>query len=489
MTANASDTSSAGLMLGTDNAWMVNGQFPYIFENPAVLGKFKNTAYFESGLTTADNATGCIVLGLGAVTLAMPMGRAADVYGTTWLQTPSTVPLSLYNTTSATSAIPAVARTQTAYGAAATAFDLKAQTYAGASVAKINKNDFGFITSFDAGPLAIGVIFAWASATNNHENEISLAASLPVSREERVHFNNNQMIFKLGAEYKVSDSTSIGVDAAYVKYGINNHYTSTDTTAPTDSAWDYKYATDGAGDINIGANIAIGLSEKKTLHINIHDTIINHSTKYTAEESAAGVVTLSGEDTYSRKGNKLTVGFSDETRVTKDIVLYVGFMLSTISLTTKYDSHNTLAGVANPNLANPIDKKYNSLEIPAYLGVEAKLSENWTGRFGARQYFYQKPLLTATYTGANTSETVDTNDTNAANATTATSKYKANREEAATTSLSLGLSYQMGNVAVDWLVNVNLFVNGPYFISGSSNTFATQIAATLNYDSLVGGKK
>jgi len=114
------------------------------------------------------------------------------------------------------------------------------------------------------------------------------------------------------------------------------------------------------------------------------------------------------------------------------------------------------------------------------MGLEAQMSENWTGRFGLTHVMYDPT----------------TNDEEST-AGTSSSSDSMNLNEAAETSLHLGLSYKLGNFRIDWLANVDLFVRGPDFITGNSTErlgtgqddistpIATALAVTYNFDSLL----
>ena len=122
----------------------------------------------------------------------------------------------------------------------------------------------------------------------------------------------------------------------------------------------------------------------------------------------------------------------------------------------------------------------NSITIPVIIGMEAYHNENWTSRYGIVQKIYQ-PI---TNTGKNiTGQGSNENPTD----------YNGN--SSSTTDLFAGITYRRDNFSFDWLLNMNLFVAGPYLVSGKTATgnsiplaFSTAIAATYSYDSLISGK-
>jgi hypothetical protein len=97
--------------------------------------------------------------------------------------------------------------------------------------------------------------------------------------------------------------------------------------------------------------------------------------------------------------------------------------------------------------------------VPLIVGLEAKLSENWKGRFGVKQTIYQ-PL---TNEGESTS-----------NSGTEKTPASVSETSSAQTVFNIGLSYKLGYFTFDWLANIELFTVGPYFVSGMAWTSQTQ---------------
>lgn len=489
MSANATETRDLGLAISEGNSFMIDGTWHNVFVNPASFGKFKNTAYFESDGT--DHQGGLIVA-FGNLTFSMPMGIKADPTGNVW-GTGSALAMNNVTDPGGAFGFTPMATTSSTNLLSAT-YNLIAQSYTGdTDPAKIDKQDIGFLTSYDAGPLSIGIIFAFATASASHAVDSPLVGpgyggAYSVVAKDKVSLLNSQYTIKVGAEYRISDSMKVGVDLAYVAYVLKNKYSRTGATAAPLPVSDYNYERaykgDGAGDMAFGATFSMALSEKSKLHLDIHDKVINHSTKATDEytNNITPTASTSYVDKYSRKANILEFGISDEINLSKDTLVYSGFLFTNTACKFHFTSENKTANATILYNQHPVRYNSNGFTIEGVVGAESKLSENWTGRFGVTQMIYEAQpanntdLFKGTKNGDTDAEYANTRITN-------------KMEKGSTTDLAIGLSYTMGNVTVDWLGNVQLLIDGPNFISNATNAWSTMVAATLNFDSLISGKK
>ena len=117
----------------------------------------------------------------------------------------------------------------------------------------------------------------------------------------------------------------------------------------------------------------------------------------------------------------------------------------------------------------------SSIRIPLIMGMEAKISESWTARFSLAHQIYDPSY-----------ESSDNTLNSGLNKTS----YASNEDDSADTELNIGLSYKLGNFRFDWLANIDIFIEGPYILSGkispttgeASTPVSTAFAVTYLFD-------
>lgn len=124
------------------------------------------------------------------------------------------------------------------------------------------------------------------------------------------------------------------------------------------------------------------------------------------------------------ESSNMFLGVSDEMTLTKSTTVYAGALFSK----------------GSENMGSAVD----TMKLKVAGGISTSLTDSLSLRFGANRVWYD-----------NTSYT----------------RYDQTKEDP-TTNCTMGLGYKIGNVDFDWQVQYGLFANGPYLISGKTQTSA-----------------
>ncbi|MDH5718589.1 MAG: hypothetical protein OEZ22_13265 [Spirochaetia bacterium] len=412
---SATRTRAAGMGLasideGGSNAWAVDGLQPYIYDNPAALGGFKNTAFFEASNGLWDNFGGIIINPMGEISVGLFSGIPAAVEGFA-----DPIGGSGNWVTDATIAAGAGALNQP--------LSASGNTY--------DDRSFGFLAHMPMGKMNLGFGLDYTGAGQVVDDGVTPSKTELSQSETTVRLGFNM---EMGGMIK-----SIDAGLAYSMLGVENTATSGSNTV--------SVKADSGSIINFHARANMGLNEKNLIHI-----LLSYNS-----EAAKFVYTDPAPNTASNEldGSTIGIGVSDEIKVSSDAIVFVGFKLEMVSGTsTRVDVGGTTAA-----------SEFSGTVIPFFIGAEGMISENWTGRFGLSHNIMEsyevKPDTTVAITQT--------------------------RSEGSDAELSVGLSYAVGNFTFDWLGNVDVFRDGPDFVSGISNPWSTSFAATFNFGE--GGKK
>jgi hypothetical protein len=138
--------------------------------------------------------------------------------------------------------------------------------------------------------------------------------------------------------------------------------------------------------------------------------------------------------------NLYTLGLSDEMTFNKSTTLYAGANLS-------FNSNEA----GSPKVTT----EYTSIKVSA--GVDTAITDNLNLRFGVNRIWSY-------------------------NTTVDKPKSETDTEQGGN-NFTIGLGYKIGNVDLDWQLAKELFINGPYFISGGSPLTSANFEATYHFES------
>lgn len=482
ITASAGSTRDMGMGL-FEYPWFIDGLQTYIYENPSMLGEFKDIAYAErTGLRDGQNMGGVIYNPVGKFTFALLFGY--PVNNTVWNseETGSLFHIDTYEAKSRAVAVTSQGQTLAPYQSEmldGTIIDLSdpedasAPITAGASAGttspelreQLNQRNFNAILAYDFGSFLLGLNFGYATSWNNNTDSDSA-----LKANEEYNLINSEYSAVAGASVKLSDFVSIDFTGNLVMYTLDNNYTRSEPGIETDMA----YKSSGAMDYGGSARINYKMTAEHLMHFNIRYSMLNRSSEGSLKikDNNTPGNNVNATDTFDRTGQVIEAGVSDEFKLPKNIKAFLGFNVRYESFKNDYSGDDAITP------ANNVDKyssEYNTITLPLIVGMEAQLTEKWQARFGLVQSLY-KPVTNK-----------GTNIVGQGSSKQPTSTSEVSSSE---TDLSVGLSYNISNFTIDWLANVDLFTTGPYFVSGKGttsqpNSMAMAFAATYHFHGIL----
>lgn len=447
--------------------WFVDGLQSYIYENPAYLDRFKERAYAERiGIEEGRNQGGIIFNPAGKVTLGFHFGVPVDtnmwnttnVDGLFHVDTYSIHAKSKYNHSVEVaqalqgyqvelldrSIIDLKDPVDASYpvGSSALAADISPDLRE-----QLGQNNFSAMFSYNLGRFIIGADFGYATSWRNNTAGSSGA-------KEEYNLVNTEYSAKVGAMIQVNTQVSVDVVGNINIYSLDNNV----SQAKTNINIDASYGTKGAMDFGGSARVNYQMTTKHKMHFNVGYSMLNRTTEGSMKivDLANSANNVDASDTFERTGQIIQIGVSDEYAIDNNVRAFMGFNTMMETMTNNYYGDDKIV------VANNVDKyskEYSAIKVPLIVGMEAKLTENWRGRFGVLQTIYQ-PL-------SNEGKSITSQGAT-------TTPASVNEISSAETAFSMGLSYKLNNFTFDWLANIELFTVGPNFISGKAWTSQQQ---------------
>ena len=483
----ASTTADKGLGL-YEYSWFIDGVESYVFENPYYMSKYKNTAFAERiGTVDGINVGGIYFSPMQWLTVGLNLGNPVSnsVWNTTdreslfnvdnyslkgidskskhstSLQSFGGYQAEMLNGNIINLADPVNGSTSVVSTTNGVASTLAAPTLR----SSLNQQNANLAGAFDFGGWGCGLNFGYATSWANKRT-----GDATTSSSDEYDFVNTQYSTALGGFVKFNSKVSMDLGASWVMYQLSNMYKKKTPGVNTKMTYD----ANGAMDFGGNARINYQMTDNHRVHFNLKYQYLNRSTKGTMTITGRTLDTdnVNGKDTFSRTGQDIQFGVSDEFNIAQDVKAFVGFSSEYEMFSNKYSGKD---GIAAGNNLDKYSRSSTIIRVPLIIGMEMKLSENWTGRFGLVQTIYQ-PI---TDSGKNITNMGSTNipSTFSDNSTSATA-------------LNIGVGYKLGNLTFDWLASVDMLVTGPNVVSGKiwsksdPTPMALAFAVTYNFDGL-----
>jgi hypothetical protein len=484
--AFATSTRDKGMGL-YENPWMMDGLQSYIYDNPSYMDRYKNMAFFERiGVVSGQSMGGIFYSPQSGMTIGVHFGSPLD--STVWNSTDKE---GLFNkdTYAAKAKNRPVftgppANTYTGYYQAQMLSDTppsgryidisdpdgNAVSTSTESYRKsMDQRNISVMFSYNTAVWSAGAIFGYSTSWVDKKNSFDSIGG----REEYI-FRNSEYDIVIGGVYVISRKMDVDASLKGNFYVMGNTY---DATTPTMNT-EMVYRTKGAMDVGGSARLNMEITAQQKIHVRVAYTYMDRSTYgrfgYLDDNPIDGNFTLA-KDTFTRSGQLVNLGVSDEFKFSKDLTAFIGMNIAYKTFSNDYSGENH-----DPS-ASDNDKytcKFMSIQVPIIAGLETKMTENWTVRFAIASLISQ-PIQQS---GSNITDSVT--------GTPKTSPSSRNENSGAQTTLNVGLSYRLGNFSFDWLGNIDLFVIGPYLVSGKAwknddNTaMSMAFAATYHFDAV-----
>ncbi len=477
----ASTTRDQGLGLG-NYSWGIDNLQGYIYENPAYLDNYKDIAFFEhSGLSDGLNMGGVFYSPVRGFTFGLHFGYPVSNQVWNSKDKESLFHIDTYSMKGVSVVPYSTTPLQNFLGYQAALLengeiidltdpvdgDYPVGTTAGtAKRNSLTQRNLSAIFSYVFDNWGVGASFGYATSwTDKKTGDVT-------GYYDEYKFINTEYSSTLGGYFNFS--SILGLDAAVgcKLYGLENTYNK--RLQGVDTSMSYK--SSGAMDINASAQLKYSVTPVHKFHIRTAYQFLNRSTagKMRIDNLNNTAYNVNAKDTFDRKGQIIELGFIDEIKLSPTVKAFMGFNTEYETFSNKYSGKDAIT------LANNMDKydsKKTTVTLPLLVGLEAAMSENWTGRFGLSQVVY-KPFK-------NSGKNITNSRTSAVSTPTTLDE-----DEGSSTTLNMGLSYKLGSFSFDWLANIDLFVDGPYMVSGKTTSvpMSTSFAATYSFDSLISKK-
>lgn len=472
----ATGTRDMGLGL-FEYPWFIDGLQTYIYENPSYLGKFADIIYAERiGIIDGESRGGVIYNPKGNFFIGVDLGLPVDTSLWNTTDVNSLFHIDIYSAKGVSKYIhSASSQPMKAYQVELldkSILDLKdpvdASEIVGTATTSPNlreplkQKNLSMLLSFNFNKFSLGWYAGYATSWKQKRDSNSATNS-----HEEYNLINAEYSTKLGINITFNNKFSTDIASFFYLYQLDNNY----MQRKPGIDFDMSYKSKGAMDIGGNVRVNYVMTQNQKIHFYVNYAMLNRSTQgeMLIKDSGTPAKNCDAKDTFERKGQMIGVGVSDEITVREGMVVYIGFLSNIELFKNNYYGEDTITPANN---VDTYTLEYKAINVPIIVGLEAKLSENWKGRFGVVQNIY-KPLSqdgkNIISQGSNTSPT------------------SINETGSSTSTLNLGLSYKLDNFTFDWLMNIELFTVGPYIVSGKSwtsgneNPLAFAFAVTYNF--------
>ena len=256
-------------------------------------------------------------------------------------------------------------------------------------------------------------------------------------------------------------------------FDLNNRYDGRVTTT-TEKV---SALVESAGAFEVQLMGRLGLKKSKSNFWIVYSSITAFDFSSTAQaKSSVQPFIIDTIDNFSRNGFNAALGISNRVKINKSVSFLIGSE-------ARY-SYNTLFydGIDNGNsllALQPLSGNYYSLKLPLILAFEAQVSKSWVFNLSLSQNIINIPQgefveeLTEMF---RSNQAIDRLTTLESSSRVVQGKSK--------TEMTLGLSWKISTIQIDWLTQLEIFREGPYFLSGESRKFSTSFGFRYSFSNL-----
>lgn len=476
-------TRTAGFSLNRDTSWFLSGLYPQIYLNPA-FARFKESQFIvdyhnfdgifkaEGGLfLSQENHTLGILLGQK---ISEPIFQDPNHPKSFFYTAPTLSPFIADNRFIDPSQYLRIntAIVNSSGLALADAASIFEPNY---NILKTKNLELFYTYAFTNWIFGLRVGFA-------HSQEKKIRQTNQV--DEEIRLTKAQLPFSIGFAYKNSAKEILqGFDLSYryERYILQNRYDEKDLQNRQILA---QLKDQGAYEQEVQGKISIFLIPNNLFHFRFQYSWFDTSSEAIAKsENNTGCLVVSDcffnlKDSYLRKGNLLSFGFSNEIKHSENFLWFFGFFWQREYITTDfngYDYVNQVPRQDNTVYGNkaPIVQKFYLDQLPLFLGWEAHLADFLYLRFGLNH-----PLLNYRKDNGYREKTIAQRRSSTGFIYQTVEIEKRGRK-AAKSQATLGLSMVASkSLTLDWLLNIAFVTAGPNFISGKSEDLSFAVGIT-----------
>lgn len=467
----ATATSSAGLGLYNNDAtvgffdrtWAVSGQLPYMYTNPAYASQFTKNAYVEN----FDFGSGAIPMG-GFLWNPMDVLTIGVFVGTTTGGAP-TYEGGLESESMATHGLSNLAAVAANGVGGVLDYDPDS-VFSGAGMPALNSRNISIIGVYDLAGMPIGLGISYAAIKRNSDIDHADSATPANNYTENLVTGHSELRVTAGTKLDIA-GIKLAPSIEWRSKGISNEYKYANKAA-TPTTITATYTSPGMGDLGLIVAGSYAMSEVNAINFRAGFQMSSTTTEAKLDTDLAGTKN-SISDKIEKNTTSFAFGASDEIKISNIATAFIGFDFVYYGAPQKvHTKTSTINGTTTDYaVANKVETDTSNILLPVFIGVNAKLTEGLTARFGAYAH-----LLRPNFTETNTTPG------NSATPGTVTNKDSSSTGANANATLTFGLSYQISQLRIDWLVQQNLIQNGPFLISGVANGLGTAFAVSYSFD-------
>ncbi len=294
------------------------------------------------------------------------------------------------------------------------------------------------LAAYKMGNMGFGLSLGIGDGQDISETKVT---ATPTVKEE---YTTSEMGLHLGFDMDLGGGMGFDVGLKYVSGSFDGK---TSNYGPTYTSEKYE-ATPSS--MAFYGRFNMPLTEVMNLHVFLAYTTTTQDGKST--QVAAATTVNDG-----KKSNSSTmIGISDELKFGKGAFAFIGLTYSMDSVDT--EDVTKVDGVAG----DKVTASDSSSALKAFIGTQAQLTKNLSGLIGVNRiwnYSSTEEDKTAYAAGGSSTTTVDT--------VTGT--------EPSLSKAAWGLIYTMGHFKIEGNMSTALLADGPYLISGLSNSWATSL--------------
>ncbi|MCS6985659.1 MAG: hyaluronidase [Leptospiraceae bacterium] len=479
-------TRTAGLGLNRETSWMFSALYPQIYLNPAYASTEKSRFVADFHNLAGDLAAqGALYLAWGKHTVGLLLGeRASEVI---W-NTPEH-PLSFfYTANTATQYVPDNRFIDPAHYLRINTAIVNSAGLALSDSATIFEPNYNPLTTKNAeliytwslGEFIVGAKAGLAHSHLQKERKTKLLS-------EDINLLKMQIPFSAGIlwESKRPFLRSFDVAYHYDRYILANRYDEKDLQGRQVLA---ELRDRGAYDQKIQAKVSLAFLQNHLFHVRVQYGWSNTSTTARAKSEINTLCTVFTdcyfdlEDSYQRLGQQFSLGFSDEIRHDKNFVWFFGLLWQREEIHNSFDGYNyhthTKREDATPygNKA-PVMQSFSLNELPIFLGLEGKIHEKISIRFGLNHALINR-RKNLSGLAAYREKTISQRRS-AGGYVYQTMEIERKGQAGVLSQAALGLSIlPTENFSLDWLLNYAMLTQGPHALSGKMLEFSFAVGLT-----------
>ena len=312
---------------------------------------------------------------------------------------------------------------------------------------------FGIVYGMDLGGMLGAIAISYGS-----ESDIDESVAMPGDAGGDITVNNpGQSLLGVKAGLTVDGDAPIDAVVSFVMSDV----TTTEDTVKDATGVITNEDIDKDSAMTFGLDIRAAMD---ALLINLGGTLTLAKDDVTDKNYAAGVLTLHDEDLTETTDIGVELGIAGPIKAGDAITIIPG---ASVGVRMDSDVATDIDKLTNTYNADKVETSVFGIQLVCFVGAVGNINETWSVKGGVQKTVYNR-------------ETTETKTTDQAGTITVQGDIDT-ITNASDATVELGLSGKIGSVTIDLLMNKDIIVAGPEFISGADEDIATKAAVTVEW--------